>query len=303
MSCRAIRPTLIPVLLSAPLSLMLGASQAPISHWTFNERSGSIASDSAGIAHGTLIGGATFAPRSGIADGAISLNSSTNGCVTMGNIHPFTGGASFSIAAWIKFATPGNTAQSRIFVSRHISGIVAGYLTGVNVSGGCYGEVGKAWFYTSDTCSGETISTTSVNDGEWHFVVSTYAAGKVEKIFIDGVEEDANAPSVVKPVAAASFMVGGVIVGSTPTGLFDGLVDDVQVYDRALLCREIVAMYENPGSIAPGAPADLNADGDVDGADLGILLGAWGTPAADINGDNTTDGADLGLLLGEWGSC
>jgi hypothetical protein len=47
--------------------------------------------------------------------------------------------------------------------------------------------------------------------------------------------------------------------------------------------------------------ADLNGDGSVNGADLGILLGAWGTAAADLTGDGTTDGADLGLLLGSWG--
>jgi hypothetical protein len=51
-------------------------------------------------------------------------------------------------------------------------------------------------------------------------------------------------------------------------------------------------------------PADLNADGPTDGADLGILLGAWGqSGATDLNGDGTTDGADLSLLLGEWGPC
>jgi hypothetical protein len=50
-------------------------------------------------------------------------------------------------------------------------------------------------------------------------------------------------------------------------------------------------------------PGDLNADGTRDGADLGALLGAWGTAGADLNGDGTTDGADLGALLGVWGSC
>ncbi len=49
-----------------------------------------------------------------------------------------------------------------------------------------------------------------------------------------------------------------------------------------------------------GDPADLNGDGVVNGADLGLLLAAWGTPDGDINGDGTTDGADLGLLLGSW---
>jgi len=48
-------------------------------------------------------------------------------------------------------------------------------------------------------------------------------------------------------------------------------------------------------------PGDLNGDGCVDSADLGILLGAWGTPGGDINGDGTTDAADMGILLGNWG--
>jgi len=51
------------------------------------------------------------------------------------------------------------------------------------------------------------------------------------------------------------------------------------------------------------APADINRDGRIDGSDLGLLLGAWGSgglPAADVNGDGTVNGSDLGLLLGAW---
>jgi hypothetical protein len=50
---------------------------------------------------------------------------------------------------------------------------------------------------------------------------------------------------------------------------------------------------------------DLNGDGIVDGADLTMLLGAWGTddPVADLNGDGLVDGADLTLMLGAWGLC
>ncbi|HMN96699.1 MAG TPA: GC-type dockerin domain-anchored protein [Phycisphaerales bacterium] len=57
---------------------------------------------------------------------------------------------------------------------------------------------------------------------------------------------------------------------------------------------------------APVLPllGDLNGDGVVDGADLGLLVGAWGTsdPGADLDGDGTVDGADLGILLGAWGA-
>jgi hypothetical protein len=54
--------------------------------------------------------------------------------------------------------------------------------------------------------------------------------------------------------------------------------------------------------IGAGVFGDLNCDLVVDGADLGVLLGAWDTDdeAADLNDDGTVDGGDLGLLLGEW---
>ena len=61
---------------------------------------------------------------------------------------------------------------------------------------------------------------------------------------------------------------------------------------------------DDPLTLRVNAPADLNDDGVVDGADLGILLGAWGGdyPPADLNADGVIDGADLGILLGAWTS-
>ncbi|MBM4052313.1 MAG: hypothetical protein FJ270_06190 [Planctomycetes bacterium] len=49
--------------------------------------------------------------------------------------------------------------------------------------------------------------------------------------------------------------------------------------------------------------ADLNGDGLVDGNDLGVLLGSWGTAGGDLDGSGITDGADLGVMLGSWGPC
>ena len=62
---------------------------------------------------------------------------------------------------------------------------------------------------------------------------------------------------------------------------------------------------EGPGHEEDPCVGDLNEDGRVDGADMGLMLGSWGTsdPGADLDGDGDVDGADLGLLLGSWGLC
>jgi hypothetical protein len=52
----------------------------------------------------------------------------------------------------------------------------------------------------------------------------------------------------------------------------------------------------------PGIPGDLDGDGCVSQADLGILLGAYGVDdGGDLDGDGDTDQADLGILLGNYG--
>jgi formylglycine-generating enzyme required for sulfatase activity len=63
-----------------------------------------------------------------------------------------------------------------------------------------------------------------------------------------------------------------------------------------------------PAEAFASCPADLDASGTVDAADLGAVLVAWGASgksagSADLNDDNLVDAADLGLLLAAWGAC
>ena len=70
----------------------------------------------------------------------------------------------------------------------------------------------------------------------------------------------------------------------------------------------ITGVWNDLGANAAcNCPGDLNADGVVDGADLGHLLGSWfacqGGCASDLNRDGVVNGADLGVLLAAWGVC
>ncbi|MBL9147918.1 MAG: hypothetical protein JNM94_04420 [Phycisphaerae bacterium] len=88
-------------------------------------------------------------------------------------------------------------------------------------------------------------------------------------------------PTVLPPGGTAHLLFSGAITGVTIGG---GL--DVNIH----------------GDATPNLnPADLNGDGVVNAADLGILLGAWGTSGpGDLNGDGVVNAQDLGILLGAW---
>ena len=65
------------------------------------------------------------------------------------------------------------------------------------------------------------------------------------------------------------------------------------------------------GTAVPAAaqcPGDLTGNGQVNGADLGLVLAAWASdgtdkPGTDVNQDGIVNGADLAYVLGAWGNC
>ena len=67
-----------------------------------------------------------------------------------------------------------------------------------------------------------------------------------------------------------------------------------------------VRLVVHPSDPCPG---DISGNGAVDGVDLSVLLGVWGTDGsggefdADVTNDGIVNGADLTIILGGWGSC
>lgn len=89
---------------------------------------------------------------------------------------------------------------------------------------------------------------------------------------------------------------GGQWYGTTNTNPMADIVGPIveDMLDAAFECPEPPAE----------CPADLDDDCEVGGADLGMLLAAWGTSGpGDLDGDGIVGGADLGLLLSAWGKC
>ncbi len=104
--------------------------------------------------------------------------------------------------------------------------------------------------------------------------------------------------SVPDPVLAAGPVLNtprydfGAVLGS------DGFIYVMGGYSASgAPLSSVERLDTNPTTALVG---DLNGDGSVNGADIGLLLGAWGAATGDLNGDGITNGADLGILLGAW---
>ena len=96
-----------------------------------------------------------------------------------------------------------------------------------------------------------------------HWVVCTDVAGT--RMYIDDIEVASNLTYIDNTYVFEKVLVFGVVVnewgagtGADPqTGFLDGSLDDIRIYNRALLLSEISALFqEGTGASAPSIPRD-----------------------------------------------
>jgi sialidase-1 len=287
-----LRSTLLPGFVFGPVSLVASVASGQVTfpdlihHWPAE---GS-AADVVGAADGTLNGAVGYvAGRFGQA-----FDFDSGEFITFGNSTCNFGFEDFTLSFWIRLDAPG---QMALFTKRPLCVLNQMIDLRVLASGDVNVEFSgpQASGYTSLQAPG------MLGDGEWHHVAWSRSLQTLE-IHIDGclaATEDSLVPIIFSN--SAPFMAGKGPCTGSPDGTvpFDGALDEIQVYMRALDDAEIAALAERPA----GSP-DLDCSGAIDGADLGFLLGAWGPCkgfcAADLNGDGVVDGADIGVLLGGW---
>jgi hypothetical protein len=116
---------------------------------------------------------------------------------------------------------------------------------------------------------GNTYGTTDLVDGEWHHVaavleddgtpdvseIKLYVDGKLDPIMEGGTPRQMNTSS------GGEFRIGYDLNNTGRT--FDGMMDDVRIYDRALSADDIQALIDNPGGTVTQALAPSPADGST----------------------------------------
>ncbi len=143
-----------------------------------------------------------------------------------------------TVTAWIN-ADPTQPDPSRYLVVDKSHGFTdaTGWALQGESSGGRI-----AFVYGNGSSFPEVFSTTNVLDNSWHFIVGTLD-GITLKIYIDGSLEG-SLPYTGTPAGnTRDVNIGASWGGGLFTRFFDGLIDEVTLYDRALSDAEILAIY------------------------------------------------------------
>jgi hypothetical protein len=198
--------------------------------------------DVVGTNHGTLQGGATYV--AGKVGQAFSFDGVNSYVQLPLNLFPYptsgTGNAPFSFELWFATSAGGvilgqqNTAP----FTPPTGAIPAVY---IGTDGKLYSQM--FWKGSVDP----TVSATPVNDGGFHHAAVTYD-GANEVVFLDGVAIGGS--SFVQQVYAGSYQyqIGTGYSANWPAGnggwySFNGLLDEVSLYNRALSSDEVASIY------------------------------------------------------------
>jgi len=194
-----------------------------ISHWKFDEGEGSIAYDSAGENHGTLINNPTW--TTGQVGGALSFGGEDSVKIPgFGNIAPTS---EITVGMWVKLGQIRNQDLFSLdpFEPRPQDRITIHLPWGNDIH----------WQF-GEPFEGLPIPLSSGITGIWeHYAFVASSSGNFMKIYRNGVEA-ASKTGMNNFVRASA---DGHIAGSRPGAKFIGTIDDVRIYDRALYAEEI----------------------------------------------------------------
>ncbi|MFA5291962.1 MAG: LamG domain-containing protein [Phycisphaerae bacterium] len=212
-----------------------------VSHWTFDEGSGSAAVDSAGSNAGVITGTTSY-----ITDTAgIGSSYSLNFTKSLGSYVAVADDASLNtssrtVGAWIKVGTP--TGYDARYIVTKVGAGTGGWMLWNNRDWND-DRVNYAHWGNFDL-SGVDVPYVLDLHTTWHYVVVTYdwnagTSTGTAKIYIDGIVKGTGTGT---NTGITSY--GLYIGGSEGSAGFNGLIDEVTYYNRALSQAEIQQNYD-----------------------------------------------------------
>lgn len=224
-------------------------ADAPLGYWRLDEATGTIAASagSSGSA-GTYTGGVTLGGIGPFTGTTAPRFNGSSAYVNVANSVPFDAiSSAITVEAWVRvnaFDRTWNTIASKGDSTWRLQR---------------NGNLDTLGFDTDGLNPPYLAGNRSVNDGLWHHVVATYD-GRAKALWIDG-ELDAWTPATGNININPAFPVR-IGENAQSTGRFwNGWLDEVAIYSRALNPAEIVEHYAAGGGLALQAQLRINRPG------------------------------------------
>ncbi|WKZ21454.1 MAG: Ig-like domain-containing protein [Candidatus Brocadiaceae baterium WH-1] len=211
-------------------------------YYKFDEGTGTVATDSSGNNRNGTIHGATW--TTGKIGGALSFNGTSN-YVSV----PPLNYDEISVSAWFYRNSVDTATPDTVFGGWSWSR-VEGYGLYFNQYSGSRDTI--RFIVTTQTSGGtktqkHAIMNLGTSTGKWFHVTGTYSKTTGEqKLYVDGQLVNTQthpAGNTIVPYTAASYMAIGALLSNY--GHMDGIVDEVQVYNRALSDQEVLTLFNN----------------------------------------------------------
>lgn len=216
-----------------------------IGYWPLDATSGTVAADVSGNGNNGTVSGATW-----------NSAGRFNGCLTFNGVNSYVQITNrvdndFTIAFWVKTTQTAGTGQWY-----NGAGLVDGDYPGVANDFGTALLGGKFAFGVGNPDT--TISSSAtINDGNWHLCVATrQQTTGLMKVYVDGALSATGYADRNTQNASARLLFGAIASGG---GYFNGSLDDIKIFTRALSDNEAYALYNSTVRPPAAAPADLTA--------------------------------------------
>ena len=236
------------------LGLTASANGAPsdlAAYWTFDEGGGPTVNDSSANNNDGSVVNALFVP--GESGSALSLDGTTTN-VRVAN-SPSLEPTNVSVEAWVKRS--GSPGAYKHIVSKGAEQCIASsYALYSGPDGGLMFYISNGFLFTRSPDAG-----IGVWDGNWHRATGTFD-GSTVRLFVDGHEVGSGNPtslSIAYGLGATNDLYIGAYKGSCGEHDFDGLVDGVKIYSRALSAAEVLDV--TPPVITPTVTGTLGLNG------------------------------------------
>jgi hypothetical protein len=214
-----------------------------IGYWPLDATSGTVAIDTSGDGNNGTVSGATWNPN-GKVNGCLTFNG-TNSYVQITN--PVSG--DFSIVVWVKTTQTAGLGQWY-----KGAGLVAGYYGNANDFGTAL--VGGNFAFGVGNPDTTILSATAINDGNWHQCVATRVqATGATSLYVDGALQASGVANTNLLKASTTLEFGQIASG---LGYFNGSLDEIKIFNRALGNNEVTALY-NGGGVPQTLPIILLA--------------------------------------------